>query len=266
MKIAFIGGGNMGEAMLAAVLNNKIAAPNDITVAEINDERRQDLSEKYGVNATADAFEATTNKNVVILAIKPQGLDGLFAGMGGQFQKGQLVLSIIAGKSINALTSGLKHSSVARAMPNTPAQIGKGITVWSATNTVSAEQKRQAAAILGAMGQEIYTDDEAQLDMATAVSGSGPAYVFLFMEAMLAESEKLGLPPDDARRLVEATVSGAAEFAQQSGKDLAELRKMVTSPGGTTAAAIEVLETGGFKELVGKAIAAAHQRAKELGA
>ncbi|MES0279227.1 MAG: pyrroline-5-carboxylate reductase, partial [Dehalococcoidales bacterium] len=177
----------------------------------------------------------------------------------------QLVLSIIAGKSIASLRQGLKHNAIVRAMPNTPAQIGQGVTVWTATAGVSGQQKEQAAAILRAMGQEIYVADENYLDMATAVSGSGPAYVFLFMEALITAAIDIGLPPDTAKQLVLETVAGSAAFAEKSGKELSELKRMVTSPGGTTAAALEVLDEGRLSELIKKAVAAAHRRAGELG-
>ncbi|HEX7474526.1 MAG TPA: pyrroline-5-carboxylate reductase, partial [Dehalococcoidales bacterium] len=177
----------------------------------------------------------------------------------------QLIISIIAGKSINTIRTGMGHNRIVRSMPNTPAQIGEGMTVWTATEQVTAEQKKWAAAILGVMGVEIYVDDEKYLDMATAVSGSGPAYVFLFVESMTEAAIKLGFTPEVAQKLVMQTLLGAGHLLQKSGKTPQELRRMVTSPGGTTAEAIATFEQGDFTGLVARAIKAAHEKAKKLG-
>ncbi len=265
MKIAFIGGGNMGEAMLSAVLSNGVAAAASISVSDIAEARRRYLNEKYGVSVTAGNLEAVSGADVVVLAIKPQNLAEVAAEIGGKLKADQLVLSIIAGKKIKTLKKGLRHEAIVRAMPNTPAQVGQGITVWAATPEVTEQQKGQATAILGAMGEEIFTADEEYLNMATAVSGSGPAYVFLFMESLAQAAVDIGLPPDMAAELVLKTVLGSADFARQSDKSLADLRKMVTSPGGTTAAALKAFEEGSFKGLVKKAVMAAYRRARELG-
>lgn len=265
MKIAFIGGGNMGEAMLSAVLSNGVAAAASISVSDIAEARRRYLNEKYGVSVTAGSLEVISGADVVVLAIKPQNLAEVAAEIGGRLKARQLVVSIIAGKKIETLITLLKHEAIVRAMPNSPAQIGQGVTVWAATPEVTEQQKGQAAAILGAMGEEIYTADEEYLNMATAVSGSGPAYVFLFMESLIEAAVDIGLPPDMAAELVLKTVLGSADFARQSDKSLAELRKMVTSPGGTTAAALKAFEEGSFKGLVKKAVLAAYRRARELG-
>jgi pyrroline-5-carboxylate reductase len=185
--------------------------------------------------------------------------------IGGQIKPEQLVLSIIAGKNITTLKQGLKHDVIVRAMPNTPAQIGMGMTVWTATDEITEEQRAAVRSILGAMGKEIHVADESYIDMATAVSGSGPAYVFLFMESLINAAVEIGLPPRKAHEMVLQTVTGAAEYTRQSDKGLAQLREMVTSPGGTTAEALRVFEQKDFSGLVEKAVAAAYQRAKELG-
>jgi pyrroline-5-carboxylate reductase len=265
VKIAFIGGGNMGGAILAAILKEKLAAAADINVSEPLEERRQQLKGQYGVAVTGSNAEAVRGADVVILAVKPQILEGVMAEIGGKFQAGQLVISILAGKSLKNLTAGLRHQSVVRAMPNTPAQIGKGITVWTATSEVTEKQQEQAADILGATGKQVFSPDEAMIDKATAISGSGPAYVFLFAEALIEAAEGMDMPADMARKLVLATLEGATGFALSSDKSLAELRKMVTSPGGTTAAALKEFADGGFSELIEKAVKAAHRRAGELG-
>jgi pyrroline-5-carboxylate reductase len=265
MKIAFIGGGNMGRAMISAIIDKSLAEPEDITVADVREESREALALELGVYATSSNVAAVKDADVVILAVKPQNLSEVAASLMGEIDPSQLVFSIIAGKPIKTLVEGLKHQTVVRVMPNTPAQIGMGMSVWAATDSVTADQKESARKILAAMGEELFTGDEGDLDKATAVSGSGPAYFFLFMEALVEAGIKLGFSPEVAKKLVLQTGVGSTEFACQSSTELAELRKMVTSPGGTTAEALKVFEAGDFKGLVDKAVAAALRRAKELG-
>jgi pyrroline-5-carboxylate reductase len=265
MKLAFIGGGVMGEAMLSAILGNHIAQPSEIIVSDVAAARRHHLESQYGVTVTSDNQRAIEGSDVVALAIKPQNLNEVMAKLSGQLKAGQLVLSIIAGARLDTLSQGLKHSSIVRVMPNTPAQIGEGMSVWIATAAVNPRQKEWTSSILGAMGREIYVDDEKYIDMATAVSGSGPAYVFLMIESLVEAARHIGLPHNIAEELVLQTVLGAAHFAQKSAKSPAELRKMVTSPGGTTAAALQKLEEGEFNELLKRAVTAAFNRARELG-
>jgi len=265
MKIAFIGGGNMGEAMLSAVLHEGLAISPDISVSDISEVRRQHITQKYGVYMTASNPEVLTRGDIVILAIKPQNLTEVMAELNGHLKPGQLVLSIIAGARINTLCLGLKHDSVVRAMPNTPAQIGMGVSVWAATAEVTEQQRGQVSSILGTMGKEIYVEDEKYIDMATAVSGSGPAYVFLFMESLVEAAVNIGLPHDIAQELVLETLLGSAYLIQKSGKEPSELRRMVTSPGGTTAEALLQFEKGGFPDLILQAVTAAHNKARMLG-
>jgi pyrroline-5-carboxylate reductase len=265
MKIAFIGGGNMGEAMLAAVLEDGLAKPEAIWVSDVSTARRKALVQQYGVAAMASNREAIADKEIVVLAVKPQILPGVVAELNGQLKTGQVVLSIIAGAKIETLSKGLNHAAVARAMPNTPAQIGEGMTVWTATPKVTEEQRGLVGAILGAMGVEIYVNDEKYLDMATAVSGSGPAYFFLMAESLIEAAVDIGLPRDMARRLAGQTMLGSGRLIQQSGEEPAQLRRKVTSPGGTTARALEQFEKGQFAELVRRAVKAAYDKARELG-
>ena len=265
MKIAFIGGGNMGEAMLSAVLDKGLAKPAAVTVSDIAKARLKYLEKKYGVAATGSNREAVEKGEVVVLAIKPQNLAEVMAELSGYLKPSQLVLSIIAGAKIKTLSRGLRHSSIVRAMPNTPARIGEGISVWTATAEVSKKQRAWAGAILGAMGKEVYVDDEKYIDMATAISGSGPAYFFLMVEALVDAAAGIGLPRDMALALVLETMLGSGHLIQRSGKAPAELRRMVTSPGGTTAAALVQLEKGKFAGLIKQAVKAAYNRAKELG-
>jgi len=265
MNIAFIGGGNMGEAILSAVLDKGLSTPQAVSVSDISDARCQHLEQKYGVTVMSDNLEAIDGAGVVILAIKPQSLTGAMAGLNGQFKPNQLVLSIIAGAKIDTLRQGLNHGGIVRAMPNTPSQIGEGMSAWTATPEVTGQQKEWAGSILGAMGREIYVDDEKYIDMVTAVSGSGPAYVFLFIEALVDAAVHIGLSRGVAQELVLQTILGSGHFLQKSGKEPSELRRMVTSPGGTTAEALAQLEKGKFNELIKQAIIAAYSKAKKLG-
>jgi pyrroline-5-carboxylate reductase len=266
MKIAFIGGGNMGEAMLAAVLEKGLAARGDTTtVSDVSAVRRDHLHEKYSVFVMDSDLEAVSGKEIVVLAVKPQNLAEVMAELVGQLKPTQLVLSIIAGARVDTLSKGLKHGAIARAMPNTPAQIGEGMSVWTATSQVAKEQKGLVSTILGAMGREIYVDDEKYIDMATAISGSGPAYFFLMVESLIDAAVAIGLPRDMARQLVLQTMLGSGRLIQKSGEEPAELRRKVTSPGGTTAQALEQFEKGQFTELVKRAIKAAYDKARELG-
>ena len=265
MKITFIGGGNMGEAMLEAVLNKKIASPENIVVSDVSQARLEYLKRSYHVRVMVDNLQAATQGELVILAIKPQTLPQVMAELKGRLNSGQLILSIIAGARIDTLRLGLGHKLIVRAMPNTPAQIGAGISVWTATGEVSQGQRREVGRILGAMGKEIFVADEDYLDMATAISGSGPAYVFLFAEALVSAALEIGLPQEMAAELVLETIVGSGQFAKKSDKSLALLRQMVTSPGGTTARALSCFEKGEFTALVLEAVNAAYRRAKELG-
>ena len=265
MRIAFIGGGNMGTAMLSAALEKGLSTAQAACVSDTDETRRRYLEQKYGVAVMNSNRLAVEKSQVIVLAVKPQNLGEVMAELNGQLKPYQLVLSIIAGARIDTLRRGLNHSCVVRAMPNTPAQIGEGVSMWTATAEITKEQRGWAGSILGAMGREIYVDDERYIDMATAVSGSGPAYVFLFMESLVEAAVRIGLSPEVAHELVLKTVLGSGRFVQESGKSLAELRRMVTSPGGTTAEALHQLEKGKFSDLILRAVIAAHEKAKKLG-
>ena len=265
MKLAFIGGGNMGKAMVSAILDRGLSSPQDISVSDIDETRRQHLGQKYSVVVKSSNLAAAENSEVVILAIKPQNVAEVMAELSGQLKPTQLVLSIIAGARINTLCLGLKHKPVVRVMPNTPGQIGEGISVWAVTTEVTGQQKEWARSILSVMGKEVYVDDEKYIDMATAVSGSGPAYFFLIVESLVDAAVNIGLPRDMALELVLQTMLGSGHLIQKSGKPPAELRQMVTSPGGTTAEALLKLEAGGFSDLISQAVMAAYEKAKRLG-
>ncbi len=255
----------MAEAMIRGLLDRHLVPPRRILVTGPRRERRAELTKTFGVHALASNANAAKQAHVVVLSVKPQVLPTVMRELRGKLRDGQLVLSIAAGTRLGSLTTGLDHGAVVRAMPNTPAQIGMGMTVWCATPAVDASQRDQARAILGALGEEIAVEDEDLVDMATAVSGTGPTYVFLLMEALVDAAVHLGFSRRVAEELVLRTVEGSALFARKSGRHLAELRNMVTSPGGTSAAAIYQLEKGALRTVFSKAIYAAYQRTRELG-
>ncbi len=265
MKIAFIGGGVMGEAMIKGLLTKGLSPPSDIIASDISASRLETLRTMYHIGVSEDYGIAIKGSDVIVLAVKPQNLAGLMPELEGRFTRGQLILSIIAGAAIATIARGLGHRSVVRAMPNIPAQIGEGMSVWTASSGVSRRQKGMARSILGALGRELYVLDEKYIDMATAVSGSGPAYIFLVIEALVDAAVGIGLPSEMAEELVLETVFGAARLAQETGKHPKELRDMVTSLGGATAEGLSKLEEGGLRALLGRAVVAAHERAKELG-
>jgi len=255
----------MGGAMIAIALDRGLLSPEQIVIGEILPDRRRDLEAAHGVRTMANNREAVAQADVVVLAIKPQVLPLVLPDLSGAIQPHAVVLSIVAGARLDALVSGLQHPAVVRAMPNTPAQIGQGMAVWTATPQTSEAQCAQAEALLKAMGQAIQVRDEKYLDMATAVSGSGPAYWFLFLEAMIDAAVHLGFSRADARTLVLQTALGSVLYARQSEKHLAELRNMVTSPGGTTAEALAQLEASGVRAAIDAALWAAYEQSRRLG-
>ena len=265
-RIAFVGGGVMAEAMIRGVLDRHLVPPSHVLVTGPRRERRAELEKRYGIDAMASNADAAKRADVVVVSVKPQVLPMVMRELHGKLRADQLVLSIVAGATIRALEAGLAHPAIVRSMPNTPAQVGMGITAWYASHAVTAEQRERTRAILAALGEEIMVEDESYLDMATAVSGTGPTYVFLLMEALVDAAVHLGFSRRVAEELVLRTVEGSASFARKSGRHLAELRNMVTSPGGTSAAAIYQLEKGSLRTVLSKAVYAAHQRASELGA
>ena len=265
MKICFIGGGNMGEAIVKSLLAKGLAKPDDITASDISEARRDILKKKYRIKTVTNNKQAVSDAEVVVLAIKPQELAKVLPELKGLSSK-QLVLSIMAGATIETLEEGLGHSVIVRAMPNMPAQIGEGMTVWTATADVNQKQKDMAQSVLAAMGKEIYVSGEKYIDMATAVSGSGPAYIFLIIEALVDAGVHIGMPRDMAEKLVIQTVLGSTRSLEVMGKHPAELKNMVTSPGGTTSEGLLQLETGGLRSLLLKAVIAAYNKSKALGA
>ena len=265
ITISFIGSGTMAEAMVRGLLAQEIVNPEQIVAAGPRPERARELETKYGVRVTVDNTEAAEEGQIVVLSIKPQVLTNVMPEIRGHLRRRDLVLSILAGTPIRLLADGLAHAAVARAMPNTPAQIGQGITVWTSTPEVNDRQKDQAQAILGSLGEEIYVEEEDYLDMATALSGTGPAYVFMFMEALIDAGVHMGFSRRVAQQLVFQTIRGSVEYAARSNRHVAELRNQVTSPGGTTAEALYHMEKGGLRTVLSRGIFAAYQRSMALG-
>ncbi len=268
ITITFIGPGVMAEAMLSGILKNQLTQPQNIFASGPLVDRLDELQKKYNIRTFTDNCEAVAKADVVILSVKPQRLEKVLLELNGHIKPDALVLSIVAGATIAKITRFLGHDIIVRSMPNTPAQIGEGITVWTCSDTVSEKQKEFAQTILGAIGQEIFVEEEDYLDKATALSGTGPAYVYLFMEAMVDAGVHLGFSRRTAERLVIETLRGSVDYYDLGAEDtrhLARLRNQVTSPGGTSAEAIYYLEKAGFRTAISRAIWAAYQRSRELG-
>jgi len=267
LTIGFIGSGVMGEAMISGLLKQRVVEPDHIFASDVLEERGLELNRKYGIRWTTDNTEVARAADLLVMSVKPQVLDKLLPELHGAAGRSpKIILSIIAGAHIQQLSEGLDNPSVVRAMPNTPARIGQGITVWTAAKEVPDAQREQARAVLASLGQEVYMDGEEYLDMATALSGTGPAYVFMFMEAMIDAGVHMGLPRRVAEQLVIQTMRGSVEYAAVSKEHPAALRNQVTSPGGTSAEAIYHLEKGGLRTVISRAIWAAYQRSVALGA
>jgi pyrroline-5-carboxylate reductase len=266
-QIALIGPGVMAEAIIVGLLRDELAVPENILAAGPRRNRGKRLEELYNLTYFTDNAEAASKADVVILTVKPQTLDKVLEDLSGQIKKNALALSIVAGAPIAKITAGLGHDAVVRSMPNTPGQIGEGITVWTASPAVSDEQRESTRQILGALGEEIFVEEETFLDKATALSGTGPAYVYLFMEAMVDAGVHLGFPRRVAEQLVVQTVRGSVDYYSHpdSESHLSRLRNQVTSPGGTSAEALYYLEKAGFRTAISRAIWAAYERSVELG-
>lgn len=262
---AFIGGGNMARSLVGGMVARG-ADPASIHVAEPVDALREALAHDFGVQVFADAADAVAGAGTWVFAVKPQVMRSVCESLAGRARETRpLAISIAAGITAGQLSTWLGgDAAVVRAMPNTPALLGAGVTGLHANAAVDAAGRERARALLASAGETVWIDDEALMDAVTAVSGSGPAYVFLLAEAMEEAARAQGLPPDAARTLVLQTILGAARMLTGGEEPPAELRRRVTSPGGTTQAAIETFEAGGLRTLVASAIEAATRRGREL--
>lgn len=264
--LGVVGAGVMAEAMIAGLLRQGLLSSSQVVCSHPRAERARELADRLGVTVLADNAEVARSADILLLAVKPQVLPRVLGQLAGAVRPETLVISIVAGASSSALSARLKHRAIVRTMPNTPAQIGAGVSVWFATPEVSPQAKSQVRALLSALGSELEVDDERQVVMATAVSGTGPTYAFLFSESLVEAAVHLGFPRHLARRLVLETLRGSIEFAIQSGEHPAQLRDMVTSPGGTSAEALAALERGRFRTVIGDAVWAAFRRTLQLEA
>ena len=263
-RIAFVGAGVMAESMIAGLLKGALVSADNVVASHPREDRRQRLEERFGIATTESNRDAAHGADLVLLTIKPQVLQAVMRQLSGTLSPQQVVVSVIAGAPIDVLVSGLSHQSVVRVMPNTPAQVGQGMSVWSTTPGVTDTQRLRVQAVLRALGEELWVEEEKYVDMATALSGTGPTYVFLMMEALIDAGVHMGFPRRIAEQIVLQTVSGSVAFARDSGKHMAELRNMVTSPGGTSAEAIYQMEKGGLRTVLSRAVYAAYQRTQVL--
>lgn len=267
--LAFIGCGVMAESMIAGLLREKIVLPSQIAASHPRAERRSELEAKYRIktypdnSAAAKAFKGSGS--VVVICVKPQRIKGVLKELAGSVTDDQLVMSIVAGATIETISEALGSRLVVRTMPNTPSQIGAGMTAWTCTDEVDEKHKEQVRLMLSALGKEIFVETENMIDMATSLSATGPTYTFMVMEAMTDAGVHLGFSREVSKELVQQTMLGSVLFAMESHKHPAELRNMVTSPGGTSAEAIYQMEKGALRTVLSKAIYGAYKRAVELG-
>lgn len=264
--ISFIGGGNMAQALIGGLMSNGTPAE-AIRVADPSEEQRQRLARDTGVRVYADNIEAVRGASAVVLAVKPQVMDQVLASVTTGLEAASLVISVAAGVPIGRIQRGLSgHQRIVRAMPNTPALYRAGVTGLVAAPGVSEAEQSLATQLLEAAGDVVWVDDEAQMDVVTAVSGSGPAYFFALVEQLSAAGQRAGLSPETAARLARQTAYGAGMMLAKADTSAEQLRIRVTSPGGTTAAALESLAENEFSRIIDEAVQAAVRRGRELGA
>jgi pyrroline-5-carboxylate reductase len=263
--LGFVGAGNMGEAMIRGILAAKLVPPREVVVLDVRPGRGRELSKRFGVATARGMADLFRKCDTIVFAVKPQGVGEALRQVRAGDGKGKLFVTIAAGVPTQVFLSALGEGArVVRAMPNTPAQVGMGSTGLFFARGVSREQKEWARKIFSSFGEVAEFPREELLDVVTALSGSGPAYAFLFIEALADGAVRAGMGREEAVRLAAATVEGAARMVRESGKHPGELKDMVTSPGGTTAAGIAALEMGAFRGTVLSAVFAAWQRSREL--
>ncbi len=269
-RFAFIGCGVMAESMIAGLMGQGLVKAEQVIGSHPREARRSELSEKFGIamvesNADAAGFVRDAKSSAVVLAVKPQRISHVLSDLKDILAKDTLVISIVAGAKIDTIARELGTDSVVRAMPNTPSQIGAGITAWTCGEAVDDDQRSRVRSLLGALGKELYVETENMIDMATSLSATGPTYIFMVMEALTDAGVHLGFSREIAKELVQETMLGSVKFAMASHKHPAELRNMVTSPGGTSAEAIYQMEKGTLRTVLSKAVYAAYKRAVDLG-
>lgn len=268
--LTFVGCGVMAESIIAGLLRKNLVVPEQITATHPRENRRAELHEKYQIDVSAENAAAVKKaskheKSIVVLCVKPQRLGGVLKELNGSVAPDQIVASIIAGARIETISEVLNNKKIVRTMPNTPSQIGAGITVWTCTEEVLPTERADIKSLLTALGKELFVETENMIDMATSLSATGPTYVFMVMEALTDAGVHMGFSREVSKELVQETILGSVRFAMESHKHPAELRNMVTSPGGTSADAIYQMEKGGLRTVLSKAVYAAYQRAVALG-
>ena len=264
--IGFIGSGNMAEALIRGIVAAEVYAPQDVFISDIRQERLKELADRYGVTPCETNAQVVERSETMVLSVKPQVMSDALQSIQGAATAGKLFISIAAGIKTAKIAAALGDIPIIRVMPNTPALIGEGASALFA-NDMAKPMLDKALSIFSAVGKAVAVEEEGLIDAVTAVSGSGPAYFFLLMEAMTEAAESLGLPPDVAKDLVLQTAKGAgllATEADKGGESPAVLRRKVTSPGGTTEAALKVLAANGFQKLIDDALTAARDRSREL--
>ena len=265
MKFAVIGAGMMGSAIITGIVNNNVLKAEEIFISDPDTGKCEQLKARLGVNIAASNAEAVSGADAVLVAVKPQFLAGALQAVKGGISPDALLMSIVAGVPVSRYLDELNIGRVVRIMPNTPAQIGEGVCGWFATGAVTPEQKTLAQNILSALGTQFEVTRETDLDLVTAVSGSGPAYVYLFIESMIDASVQLGLPRPLSEKIVLQTVLGSAAYMKKAGKHPVILKNEVTSPGGTTAAALAAMEKDGLRTAVTEGMIACLEKTRELG-
>lgn len=268
-RLAFIGCGVMAESIVAGLLRQNLVRTEQIAASHPRFNRREELQSKYKIECfehnSAAVESLPDDDSMIVLCVKPQRIGGVLHEIKDFVKPSQIVVSIIAGATIETISEALNNQLIVRTMPNTPSQIGAGMTAWTCAETISDNQKSQVKMLLSALGKELYVENEHQIDMATALSATGPTYIFMMMEAMTDAGVHMGFSRDVSKALVQQTMLGSTLFAIESHKHPAELRNMVTSPGGTSAEAIYQMEKGSLRTVLSKAIYAAYQKAVELG-
>lgn len=264
-RIAFVGSGAMAEAIIKGLLAREVVEPGSLIASDPVAARRHQIESDYGVRTTEDNLVGVEDADIVIMCVKPQVAGAVMSQVRGRLPDTTLVLSIMAGVPISALRTGLGHDRIVRSIPNTPAQIGKGATVWTATSQVTEAQREQVAEILGALGEHVAVEEERYLDMATGLSGSGPGFVFLLIEALIDAGVHIGFSRQEAEKLVLQTIEGSVALVRSTDQHPAELRNRVTSPAGTTAVGLYELEAGNVRAVLARAVQAAYERSVQLG-
>lgn len=264
-KLAVIGAGMMGSAIVTGIVEKKVLGPQEIFISDPDTAKVEKLCEKLGVKAASGNKEAVHEADAVLIAVKPQFLDGVIQELKEQISPEALVMTIVVGVPISYYLDAMDIRHIIRIMPNTPAQVGEGVCAWCATEAVTEEQKVLGEKILSSLGMEFEVRRESDLDLVTAVSGSGPAYVYLFIESMVDAAVQIGLPRPLAEKIVLQTVYGSAAYMKKVGKHPVILKNEVTSPGGTTAAALAAMEKEGLRTAVTDGMIACLEKTIELG-